>query len=85
MRPAKERKLTSGGEVFFFAGTAKSYAQGLLSQAARVNFRNSGIECDHDSAAASSMEDPVAQTKNFKTWKNFHCFGKNFPNLGKIF
>ena len=52
---------------------------------ARVNFRNSGIECHHDSAPAPIVEAPAAQaekTKNLgkistmlrkfsETWKNF--------------
>ena len=72
MRPAKGHKLTSEGEVFSLRAQRKAAPKVYLAGEARVNFRNSGMKCGHDSARASIMEAPVAQTKNSKTWKNFH-------------
>ena len=89
MRPAKGRKPTSWGEFFFFAGIAKSYAQGLLGQEGQIYFRNSGIECHHDSAVVPSMEaqwHPIAQAEKSRKLPKFFMFLPNFgwklPNLG---
>lgn len=77
MRPAKGRKPTSWGEFFFFAGIAKSYAQGLLGQEGQIYFRNSGIECDHDSVVATGMEARWHKQKKAKSCQNFSCSCQN--------
>ena len=80
MLPEKGHKLTSGGEIFFFAGTAKSCAQGLLSRRLELISAIAVLSATII-ARAAIMEAPVAQTKNSKLWQNLPGLGIFSRNL----
>lgn len=92
MRPAKECKLTSGVRSFSLRAQRKATPKVCSAKKARFNFRNSGIECHHDSVPVPIVEAPAAQAEKTKNLgkistmlEKFSGTRKSFPDIGPVF